>query len=315
MGRTLEAMTLLLIPGRVETPMTTPQPSGPDRPSRGLVLSGGGALGAYQAGALVALKDRGVEFDLMAATSIGVLHALVWNRGEEMIRDLENTWVDTVEWVQPFVLGRLARLQNPFAYGDALDRIFGRYRDSQPAATEEGQVPIIVFLTDAGTHRSVSFNTATDGFDRDERELIYRASAAIPALGDRAIEVRGKRYYDGGFTNNLPLDALLKEDLDEVWAITPFRKRKSAQGVKAVSRAAKSVWKRARGRGSHDQASSQGATVRSSSRLVVIRPAADDTSREFRTYHAVLFSTANIRRLFRRGYADGEAAWERYRGQ
>lgn len=284
-----------------------------DRPSRGLVLSGGGALGAYQAGALVALKDRGVEFDLMAATSIGVLHALVWNRGEEMIRDLENTWIDTVEWVQPFVLGRLARLQNPFAYGDALDRIFGRYRDSQPAATEEGQVPIIVFLTEAGTNRSVSFNTATDGFDRDERELIYRASAAIPALGDHAIEVRGKRYYDGGFTNNLPLDALLKEDLDEVWAITPFRK--GSRGLKAVSRAAKGMWKRAqRGQSGARHSTSAPPVSAPSDRLVVIRPTAGDHSAEFRVHHALLFSTSNIRRLYHRGYADGLAACDRNLG-
>jgi len=278
------------------------------------VLSGGGALGAYQAGALVALKDRGVEFDLMAATSIGVLHALVWNRGEEMIHDLENTWIDTVEWVQPFVLGRLARLQNPFAYGDALDRIFGRYRDSQPPATEEGQVPIIVFLTEAGSHRSVSFNTAADGFDRDERELIYRASAAIPALGDRAIEIRGKRYYDGGFTNNLPLDALLKEDLDEVWAITPFRK--GSGRFKAASRAAKGAWKRAQGRRSKRRDSRPDhSDSRATKDLVVIRPTDGDRSAEFRAYHALLFSTSNIRRLYRRGYADGRAACDRYRGQ
>jgi len=255
------------------------------RPKRGLVLSGGGALGAYQAGALGAIKEAGIEFDLIAATSIGVMHALVWNRGEEMIRDLENTWVDTVEWVKPFDPKRLLKLRNPFGYGDALDRIFGRYRDSQPPATSEGQVPIIVFLTETRRHRSVSFNTATGGFTRDERELIYRASAAIPLLGDRSIEVRGKRYYDGGFTNNLPLKALLEQDLDEVWAITPFRPRR-----------------RRRERRSHGFGGE----------LIVIRPRATAAARDFRPYHAVLFSVGNIRRLFRRGHMDGQLACEGY---
>jgi len=263
------------------------------RPKRGLVLSGGGALGAYQAGALVALRHAGIEFDIIAATSIGVLHALVWNRGEEMIHDLEHTWVDTVRWVKPFAAKRLMKLQNPFAYGDALDRIFGRYRDSQPPATEEGQVPIEVFLTDADTHRSVSFNTAEGGFDRDERELIYRASAAIPALGDRAIEVRGKRYYDGGFTNNLPLNALVKKDLDEIWAITPFRKRRKLRHRLRRRR-------------------SDSGRSRFDGEMVIIRPAAEHGAADFRMVHAVLFSVGNIQRLFGRGTADGEAVCREY---
>jgi predicted acylesterase/phospholipase RssA len=254
---------------------------------RGLVLSGGGALGAYQAGVLVAIHESGLRFDVIAATSIGVLHALVYNRGDEMLHGLRDTWIDTVEWVEPFAARRLLTLRNPFSYGEALDRIFGRYRDSQPPATEEGQVPIIVFLTEAGTRRSVSFNTAEDGLDRDERELVYRAAAAIPALGDRAIEIRGTRYFDGGFTNNLPLGALLdRDDLDEVWAITPFRKRRRKRKPKP-----------------------RPATDK---QLFVIRPDPDDRSNALRAYHAVLFSVDNIRRLYDRGYADGLAAGRRY---
>lgn len=265
-------------------------------PRRGLVLSGGGALGAYQAGALVALKHAGIEFDVIAATSIGVMHALVWNRGEEMIHDLEDTWVDTVRWVKPFAAKRLIKLQNPFAYGDALDRIFARYRASQPASTDEGQVPIIVFLTDAETHRSVSLTPAEGDWSRDERELIYRASAAIPALGDRAIEIRGRRYYDGGFTNNLPLGALEARDLDEVWAITPFRRRKRLlHGLRRQRR--------------HRSPSTF------SGERIIIRPAESHGASDFRTYHAALFSVRNIQRLFRRGTQDGEAICREYLGR
>lgn len=263
---------------------------------RGLVLSGGGALGAYQAGALVALKHAGIEFDVIAATSIGVMHALVWNRGEEMIHDLEDTWVDTVRWVKPFAAKRLIKLQNPFAYGDALDRIFARYRASQPASTDEGQVPILVFLTDAETHSSVSLTPAEGDWTRDERELIYRASAAIPALGDRAIEIRGRRYYDGGFTNNLPLGALEAMELDEVWAITPFRRRKRLRHRLAGKR----------------------RPTRSSSfagERVIIRPAQSHGAADFRLYHAALFSVRNIQRLFQRGTEDGEAICQEYLGR
>jgi predicted acylesterase/phospholipase RssA len=46
--------------------------------SRVLVLAGGGAKGAYAFGALKAFRDRGVQFDAVAGTSVGALNALLW---------------------------------------------------------------------------------------------------------------------------------------------------------------------------------------------------------------------------------------------
>lgn len=42
---------------------------------KALVLSGGGALGAFEAGAIQALTDGGEEFDLVCGTSIGAINA------------------------------------------------------------------------------------------------------------------------------------------------------------------------------------------------------------------------------------------------
>lgn len=42
---------------------------------RGLVLEGGGAKGAFQFGALLALKEAGITFDAVAGTSVGALNA------------------------------------------------------------------------------------------------------------------------------------------------------------------------------------------------------------------------------------------------
>ena len=43
----------------------------------GLVLSGGGAKGAYEAGCIKALKELGYEFDIVTGTSIGALNGLL----------------------------------------------------------------------------------------------------------------------------------------------------------------------------------------------------------------------------------------------
>src|SRR5271168_4704559 len=42
-----------------------------------LVLQGGGALGAYQAGVYEALHDAGIEPDWVIGTSIGAIHAAI----------------------------------------------------------------------------------------------------------------------------------------------------------------------------------------------------------------------------------------------
>src|SRR5574344_1021171 len=42
---------------------------------RGLALQGGGAKGAYQAGAIKALEQRGIYFDCVTGTSIGAINA------------------------------------------------------------------------------------------------------------------------------------------------------------------------------------------------------------------------------------------------
>lgn len=45
----------------------------------GLVLAGGGALGAYQFGCLLAIKEAGITFHAVAGTSVGALNAALWS--------------------------------------------------------------------------------------------------------------------------------------------------------------------------------------------------------------------------------------------
>ena len=49
----------------------------PEKMKVGLVLSGGGAKGAYQVGALKALQELGTTIDVVAGASIGALNGAV----------------------------------------------------------------------------------------------------------------------------------------------------------------------------------------------------------------------------------------------
>jgi predicted acylesterase/phospholipase RssA len=57
---------------------------------KALVLSGGGALGAYEAGVIRGLFEKGASFDLICGTSIGALNASFVAQGR--LQQLETIW-------------------------------------------------------------------------------------------------------------------------------------------------------------------------------------------------------------------------------
>ena len=62
----------------------------PDARSRGLVLAGGGAKGAFAFGCLQAFRREGIEFSAVAGTSVGALNALLW--ATNSMREGEKIW-------------------------------------------------------------------------------------------------------------------------------------------------------------------------------------------------------------------------------
>jgi NTE family protein len=81
---------------------------------KALVLSGGGARGAYEAGVLVGLANSGERFDLVCGTSIGAINASFL--ALDLLEDLEQLWrtiatrniitlIPQAQHVQEFVVG------------------------------------------------------------------------------------------------------------------------------------------------------------------------------------------------------------------
>src|SRR5262249_39197296 len=57
-----------------------------------LVLSGGGALGAYEVGVLRVLTTAGLKASIVGATSVGAFNALAWIAHDGDSRPLEDVW-------------------------------------------------------------------------------------------------------------------------------------------------------------------------------------------------------------------------------
>jgi len=79
---------------RVKTPAPTPAEVAAGYPVVGLVLQGGGALGAYQGGVIEGLAQAGIEPNWVAGISIGALNAAIvaGNPPETRVERLREFW-------------------------------------------------------------------------------------------------------------------------------------------------------------------------------------------------------------------------------
>ncbi|HVK99411.1 MAG TPA: patatin-like phospholipase family protein [Dongiaceae bacterium] len=284
---------------------------------RGLVLSGGAALGAYQAGVLLALREAGLEFDVISATSIGTINALAWNV-PEIIAQLDEVWLDNVRQLKPFDARRLLRGRNPFQFHTALDGLTDRYRAIYPFDNQRAEV--LVTVTDHQQHQVRVVSTCDESLSQQERELFLKASTTILHIGSKPVEIQGRKYYDGGYLRNVPLDPLLERELDEIWIVPLTAVRASdnannsrqAGGNLALAKKAlpfaytHSLFSLA------EQMLSPPNMRRGTARKFVISPHQNSRSRNLGLGQALLFSAANVRQLLDCGFEDGADTVEDY---
>ncbi|HTZ03122.1 MAG TPA: patatin-like phospholipase family protein [Xanthobacteraceae bacterium] len=223
-------------------PQANAAPSRPPFEVVSLVLQGGGALGAYQAGVYEALAERGIEPDWIAGVSIGAINAAIiaGNAPNERVERLRAFWdlVSSDGW-QPFGApfgntgGNLWRhFLNQMSAGVALiagAKGFFTARPLGPWLAPAGTVAATSFydtsalkpslerlidfdrLNAGGMRLSVGAVNVRSGnfvyFDTTTHTIgpeHIMASGALPP-GFPAIEIEGEQYWDGGLVSNTPL--------------------------------------------------------------------------------------------------------------
>ena len=212
-----------------------------------LLLQGGGALGAYQAGAFEALAEGGYTPNWIAGISIGAINAAIiaGNPPGQRAARLREFWdaiTATFNWPAPD--GDLPRrffnsMNSLGVMCTGLPRFFRprfpppwmRPRGSKGATSFYDTGPLIETLNEL-----IDFDRLNNGdirltlgavdvekgnfqcFDTTERWIGAEhilASGSLPP-GFPPTEVEGRMYYDGGVVSNTPLAYVLKEmpDLD-----------------------------------------------------------------------------------------------------
>lgn len=176
-----------------------------------LVLGGGGALGAYQAGALLALAEAGIVPDALFGCSAGALNAafLARDPGVMQARLLVDWWSDTRTHgvLAPSPLRRVLGLAAAAAAGGQalfderpLRRLIARVVPAHDIA--ELAVPLVVTTTCLDCGRAVHHAQGAPGD-------VLVASCALPGIFPATRLVDGHRHVDGGVVCGVPIGAAL----------------------------------------------------------------------------------------------------------
>ncbi|MGV7216964.1 DUF3734 domain-containing protein [Bradyrhizobium sp. UFLA05-112] len=217
-----------------------------------LVLQGGGALGAYQAGVYEGLHEAGIRPNWLAGISIGALNAAIiaGSPEDQRVERLREFWETICAWPVGWPAGEGLADALPFAFDmrslhnamAAMRALFqGQPGFFKPRFPSPFWSP---FSGDAATsfydtaplqrtlEKLVDFDRLNAGevrvsvgavnvrtgnltyFDTTERKLGPKHFMASGALppGFPAVEIEGEHYWDGGVVWNTPLSRVLSSE-------------------------------------------------------------------------------------------------------
>ena len=200
----------------------------------GFALEGGGAKGAYQAGAYIALIKHGIKPKIITGTSIGSINAALMAQGD--LNKLINVWLNT----KPEILGLNNEIaehikQKHFSKNDIkptfegiknvihnhgidttnlLNAINENINEDKLRKSKIKFGLITVKLSDKITPKQLLI----DDIPKGKLSEYILASCYLPVFKMKPI-IDDNYYIDGGFYNNVPLSLAEKYGCDTIYSI------------------------------------------------------------------------------------------------
>jgi len=207
-----------------------------------LVLQGGGALGAYQAGVYQALHEAGVEPDWVIGTSIGAINAalIAGNPVEQRLARLREFWrrvrhgtLSQAVGGAPFLGAAAAKAltfatgvrgffePNPLAWFNPFYRIGAEeagYYSTRKLERTLNELIDFRSIADGCTRLTVGAARVRTSEMRyfDSRDMLLSAhhvmaSGALPPAFP-AMRIDGELYWDGGILSNTPVETVFDDN-------------------------------------------------------------------------------------------------------
>jgi NTE family protein len=207
-----------------------------------LVLAGAVAKGAFEAGALEVLHQRGLRFPRVVAASSGAINGAYWaaatraGREDDAVKALPALWRERagIGIFHLSVSGLLAA--RGFSTGERIAALLEEAVSGWfPGAGHRAELRLVVTPL-AGVDDQIAGKRATtyqkvlkfddDAFDtRQGREQVFRAATASGAFPGAFVPVELQELgpcVDGGTVNNTPIkEAITGGEIDRVIVVTP----------------------------------------------------------------------------------------------
>lgn len=237
--------SLLMIPlafpgallAQASNPPAAAPPTAGNRPTIGLVLQGGGALGLAHVGVITWLEEHHIPISYVAGTSMGGLVGGVYATGRNAaeLRDVVNgiNWNEVMAGQTPFDDLSYRRKEDARAYPNSLE--FGIRKGIQfPAGFNSGQQVSLILDQVALPYSEIkSFNdlpipfacVATDlvsgrpkVFHDGSLSLALRSTMSLPGIFT-PVRTKDAIYADGGLLQNIPVDVAKQMGADITLAV------------------------------------------------------------------------------------------------
>lgn len=184
-----------------------------------IIAEGGALRGAYAAGAVYAIhKHFGLKrVDYVTGSSSSIATLAYYTAGQADIG--MNIWRNELS-NHRFLSFRNMLRGKPFLNVDYLiDEVFKKRIPLDENNVKSSKMKLITPLTNTETGEAEYFdNTSTSDFFE-----VLRATMAVPYVYDRSVKINGQEYFDGSFSDPLPLGIQEIKDSRKIIILTKPR--------------------------------------------------------------------------------------------
>ncbi len=199
----------------------------------GLVLGGGGGKGAYQIGAWKAFEEFNIKFNVVSGTSIGAINGLlmtsveldrainIWQTIEEKIGINSSKLITdlTLDDYNNIFTGFMdpSYIEKLVPYGSKINESKIESGIDNLLNTANKYDSFFVCSTEVKKNPSAKFFNIKK-MDKENGKKAILSSTSIPIIFN-AVYIGEHNYYDGGLSNNVPIEPVIQSDCDLIFVV------------------------------------------------------------------------------------------------